>query len=480
MSYEKHTTATKGAVANKPRGKWWKRILIAAAIIALPVTWWAVREGKPWLDGIQAYIYAFPMVMMDLTREASLSETPGEVTAPMNQFGVMSTYPDASFRAVPRTGLDAMFATSWADLEAEPLVLSVPDTNDRYYVIALFDFWSNVFASIGSRTTGTSEKHFLIAGPGWRGTPPDGVDEVFHAPTNIVWVNGQMRADGSAECPAAAALQRQYKLTPLSAWGEPYTPPARVPIPAVVDTTKTPLQRIQSMTAGEFFSRFARLMKSNPPAADDAPMVEKLRGLGIEPGKDFDIAQADPRMARALTRAMGAFKILEIGTQKLTTKDGWIVMPPNMADYGTDYVTRAGISMVGLGAVQPVDISYPTAFNDRNDKPLDSANRYVLHFDKGQTPPANVLWSVSMYDPEGYYVPNAIDRYHLADWMPLTFNADGSLDVHIQTNSPGPDKEANWLPAPASGPFNLVIRIFWPDEAAVDGTWSPPGVEIAQ
>ena len=266
------------------------------------------RRRSRGFDGVQAYIFGFPMVVMDLTREASLAETPGEITAPMNQFGVMSKYPDASFRAVPRTGLDTLFACAWADLGKEPLVLSVPDTGGRYYVIALFDFWSNVFASIGKRTTGTGAKHFLIAGPGWKGATPAGVDGVYRSPTRIVWVNGQMQADGPQECPAVTALQKQYKLTPLSAWGQPYTPPARVPVPAGLDTKTPPVQRIQNMDAGEFFGRFARLMKDNPPAAADAPMVKKLARLGIEPGKDFDIKQADPRIARALNRSMAGLQ----------------------------------------------------------------------------------------------------------------------------------------------------------------------------
>ncbi len=162
------------------------------------------------------------------------------------------------------------------------------------------------------------------------------------------------------------------------------------------------------MDAGEFFERFARLMKDNPPAAADAPMVRKLASIGIEPGKDFDIKQADPRIARALNRSMAAFKLLEKGVQKLKTKDGWIVIPKDFADYGTDYLTRAGIAMIGLGGIQRPDVVYPTAFLDEHDKPLDAANRYVLHFEKNQLPPAQATWSVAMYDPDGYYVPNAM------------------------------------------------------------------------
>jgi hypothetical protein len=176
---------------------------------------------------------------------------------------------------------------------------------------------------------------------------------------------------------------------------------------------------------------------------------------------------------------MGAFVLLEKGVKRLTTENGWIVTPKNMADYGTDYITRAGIAMVGLGAIQPVDIAYPTAFNDSNGKPLDGAHRYVLHFDKGQTPPANVSWSLSIYDPQGFYVSNALNRYNLAAWMPLKYNADGSLDFYIQTRSPDPDEEANWLPARASGSFDLVVHIFWPKESVLDGTWKMPGVRAS-
>ncbi len=177
---------------------------------------------------------------------------------------------------------------------------------------------------------------------------------------------------------------------------------------------------------------------------------------------------------------MGAFELLEKGVKKLKTENGWIVMPKNMADYGTDYTTRAGIALVGLGAIQPHDVTYPTAFLDGSDKPLDAASRYVLHFDKGQTPPTNATWSVSMYDPQGFYVPNAINRYNLAAWMPLKYNPDGSLDIYIQASSPGADKEANWLPAPASGPFNLTVRDYWPKEAMLDGAYKLPPVKKVQ
>src|SRR5271169_4310752 len=213
--------------------RWLRIVAISLALLAVTGGYWYFTEGWAWLYGTEAYIYGFPLIMMDLTKDAgTATSTPGEIRAPVNQFSVMTHYPDASFRAVARTGLDTLFAVSWADLDKEPLVLSVPDTSGRYYVIALFDMWSNVFASIGKRNTGTGAANFLIVGPHWDGTPPANVKKTFRSPTRFVWVNGQMQTDGSKDYAVVNALQKQYKLTPLSAWSQPYSPSAEVPVPA--------------------------------------------------------------------------------------------------------------------------------------------------------------------------------------------------------------------------------------------------------
>ena len=461
--------------------RWLRIALIVVALLVVVGGYWYLTEGWAWLYGTEAYIYGFPMIMMDLTKDAGTStSTPGEITAPVNQFAVMTHYPDASFRAVARTGLDTLFAVAWADLEKEPLVLSVPDTNGRYYVIALFDMWSNVFTSFGKRNTGTGAANFLISGPGWQGTPPADVKQVFRSPTRFVWVNGQMQADGPKDYDAVNALQHQYKLTPLSAWGKPYAPPVDVPPAKAVDSKTPPLTQVQRMDANAFFGRLSRLMKDNPPAVVDAPTVEKLRKLGIEPGKDFDVNKLDGGTRSGLQRAMGTFAILQKAITRLKTVNGWIVIPKDFADYGTDYTTRAGIALVGLGGIRPIDVVYPTAFDDGDGHALDSANRYLFHFDKGQTPPSNATWSVAMYDPQGFYVPNSINRYALSAWMPMQTNSDGSLDIYIQATSPGADKEANWLPAPASGQFNLTVRNYWPTEAVLDGSYKLPPVKKVQ
>ena len=464
--------------SKKGKSKRRRIILTILAVLLILGGLWGWMEGRPWYYGIKAYIYGFPLIVMDMTRQvstATLVVDDDEFRAPVNQFAVMTAYPDASYRIIPHTGLDAQFACAWADLDAEPLILSVPKTNGRYYVIALFDMWSNVFASIGSRTTGNDSASFLIAGPTWSGSAPAGL-KVYKSPTRYVWVNGQMRSNGPEEYSVVSNLQKQYRLTPLSKWGQPYDAPDSVSFDPSVDTKQSVYEQINKMDAQTYFGKLAQLMKDNPPSPDDADMIGTIKVLGMEPGKDFDISKLDGNMARGLTRAMMGYTLLQKGVQKLESDKGWAVLPPNIAKWGTDYLTRAGIALIGLGAIWPEDISYPTAFGDSENKPLDGSKKYVLHFNKDQLPPVKETWSISSYDPSGWYIPNPINRYVISQWMTLKYNADGSLDIYIQAESPGPDKESNWLPCTNNGPFNVIARLFWPEAKALDGTWSMPGI----
>jgi hypothetical protein len=427
-----------------------------------------------YLLGMESYVYGYPLVMMDVTREV-LTAVPAPndtgTAAPLNQFALMPTYVSPDFKNVVRISLNALWATASLDLGPEPLVLSVPDVGDRYYVMSIMDAWTNVFASFGKRTSGTGPGNFLIAGPGWDGDVPPDVRVVVHSPTRFAWLLGQTQANGPADFAAVRAIQANYKLTPLSAWGKPYTPPTQVPVASDVDLTTTPVDQVAAMDAGTFFNRLAVAMKDNPPAPEDWRRVEMLKLLGIEPGAPFDIAKADPAVAEALQRAIDSVNAqMQAGVASMKNVNGWI-QPPNVGLYGTDYDLRAGIAYMGLGANKAEDTIYPTAYVDGDGKPFDSANKYVLHFDKDQLPPTNATWSVSIYQGN-FYVPNAMNRYDIAPWMPLVYDTDGSLDIYIQAESPGAEKEANWLPTPPSGPFNLTIRNYWPKEAALNGSYA--------
>jgi hypothetical protein len=437
-----------------------------------------VREEVAYIFGMEAYVHGYPLVMMDVTREA-LTAAPAPnaegTAAPINQLAKMPHYVDATFKNVVRISLNSLWTTGFVDLEKEPIVLSVPDAKERYYVFSMMNMWTDVFGSVGKRTTGTSPGHFLIAGPNWRGTVPSDIRLAYGSSTRYAWVLGQTQANGPDDFEAVNALQADYKLTPVSAWGKPYTPPTNVPVDRKVDVKTTPPDQVARMDAGTFFNRLAIAMQDTPPYAEDGSALEKLKKLGIEPGKPFDISKIDPAIARGLAKAVQEVPIkMQEGIPKMHNVNGWINMR-NLGNYGTDYNTRAGVAYMGLGANQREDTVYPTAYVDGDGKPFDSANKYVMRFEKGQLPPTNGTWSVSQYQGN-FYVVNVLNRYAIAPWMPLKFNADGSLDIYLQAESPGPEKESNWLPTPP-GQFNLTLRNYFPKEAAYDGSYKVPPVK---
>lgn len=431
------------------------------------------REDEAAKIGVEAVVYGLPLVIAELTRRVQTNVAAPEPNAhaPMNQFGNMAKYPTAADKDIVRMNVDTLYSFAFLDVTAEPMILSVPDTHGRYYLMPLIDTWTNVFASPGKRTTGTKAGHFAITGPGWTGTLPKGVTE-YKSPTNVVMIGGRTQANGPADYPAVHAIQKQYKLTPLSAWGKPYTPPAGKVDPGV--DMSPPVEQVAKMSAATYFKTLATLLKSTPPPPADAPAVAQLAKIGIVPGQDFDMGKVDPAVARGLEKSVetALAKLQAAAKESGKPVNGWNMLPMNLGDYGTDYGLRAVIALIGFGANLAADAIYPSAFVDADGKPLDGANRYVLHFDKGQTPPAHAFWSLTMYNAQSFFVENPINRYDIAAWMPLKRNKDGSLDVYIQRDSPGKAKESNWLPAP-EGEFSVTMRIYWPKPEALDGTWKP-------
>jgi len=428
--------------------------------------------------GVEAVVYGLPLVIMDVTKRVS-TNVPGpqpNAHAPVNQFGNALKYPPASDHTVVRLNIDTLYSWAWFDLSKEPMVLSVPDTHGRYYMMPMLDAWTNVFASPGTRTTGNKAGHFAVTGPGWKGALPKGVKDI-KAPTNTVWIIGRTQTNGPKDYAAVNALQKHYQLTPLSAFGKPYTPPPGIVNPAV-DMKTAPADKVAKMDAATFFTTLARLMAANPPPAADTPVLALLARIGVNPGQDFDPGTLDPAVAKGLENSVQiALEKLQAAA-KTTGKpvNGWNVPPMNVGEFGTDYGLRAVVALIGLGANLPADAIYPNAFVDGDGKPLSGAHRYVVHFDKGQTPPANAFWSMTMYDAQSFMVENPINRYDIAGWMPLKYNQDGSLHVYVQKDSPGKDKEANWLPD-AAGDFSITMRVYWPKPAMLDGRWTPPPVK---
>jgi hypothetical protein len=431
-----------------------------------------------WL-ATDAYVYGYPLVTMEMTRRVMTNVASAAGTrAPMGQFIRARHYPNASFRDVTAPNADTLYTTAWLDVGKEPWVLSIPDMKDRYFLVPMLDGWTNVFQVPGKRTTGTGAQTYAITGPGWTGTLPPGVKE-YKSPTNLVWILGRIYCTGTPEDYAAVhAAQDEFKVVPLSSYGKPYTPPAGSVDPSI-DMKTAVREQVNRMDALAYFSLLSQLMKTNPPSAADAPALAKFAKIGLVAGKDFDAGKLKADFLKripeiAQDRIMIQFKI----NKDVTDINGW-TFTTKTGLYGTDYLMRALVTAIGLGANRPQDAVYPTSQRDGDDREYDGANKYVMRFAKGQTPPAEGFWSLTMYDGSYFFVANPLNRYSISARQNLKYNPDGSVDLYIQKDSPGADKEANWLPAP-SGKFVLMLRLYWPNEndpSIIDGTWKIPPVK---
>ncbi|MGB9172655.1 MAG: DUF1254 domain-containing protein [Bradyrhizobium sp.] len=441
----------------------------------------SITEQEAHAIGVDAYLYFYPLISMDVTRKQFTNVEPGKEfgKGPMNAFTNIPTYPPADFKGVVRSNFDTLYSIAWLDLTKEPQIISAPDTNGRYYLLPMLDMWTDVFASPGWRTTGTLAGNFLVTLPGWSGTVPAGFTRI-EAPTSYVWIIGRTKTDGPPDYDAVHKIQAGYKVTPLSEWGKP-AKPVEAKIDPTVDMKTPPKVQVDTLSIGKYFTYAAELLKTNPPHITDQPIIAQMRKIGIEPGKSFDLDKVDPAVRSGLAG------VVEDAQQLMTWKiptlarvvNGWSMNTDTMGVYGNYYLKRAIVSQVGLGANLPEDAIYPLNLGDESGKPLDGANKYVLHFDKGITPPVNAFWSITLYDSDGFQTANALNRFAVSSWMPFNHNADGSLDLYLQNESPGKEKEANWLPAP-KGAFNLTMRLYSPKSEALTGKWSPPPVTRMQ
>jgi hypothetical protein len=445
-----------------------------------------VFEALP--DAVDAYVYGYPLVTMEMTRRVMTNvEKPEGTRAPMGQFVRMREYPSAAFRDVTAPNADTLYTTAWIDVGKEPWVLSLPDAHGRYYLFPMLDGWTDVFQVPGTRTTGTGAQTCAITGPGWKGKLPEGVKE-YKSITSIVWLLGRIYCTGTTEDYAAVhKLQDEISLVPLSSYGKPYTP-----APGKVDPSidmKTPVRdQVNALSADEYFSLLAKLMKDNPPNNADTTMVKKLARLGVVPGQPFDGSKFSPVAKDLFSHVpkIAQEKIMFWMKEGLLYGDfklehGW-AFTTKTGLYGVNYIQRALVTAIGLGANRPQDAVYPTSEGPSIISSYTGAKKYVMHFPKGKLPPADGFWSLTMYDAQYFFVPNVLNRYSISARQDLKVKADGSVDLYIQNESPGADKESNWLPAPKDK-FILMLRMYWPKEkppSILDGTWVIPQVKAVE
>jgi hypothetical protein len=419
----------------------------------------------------EAYVYLYPLVTMEATRRQMTNADPDQRPSmgPPNRFHHIRSFPDAEFRSVVRPNFDTLYSSAWVDLSSGPVRIEAPDTDDRYYMLPMLDMWTDVFANPGKRTTGTGSLDFVVAGPGDTDAAPEDA-EVIEAPTPWVWVIGRTQTDGPADYAAVNAVQDGLKVTPLGTDSGFEADPD-------VDTSTEPLRLVNGMSGVEFFSYAAAPLAVNGPHPTDFSILARIGAIGIVPGESFDPDRfSEQELAEIEAGVEEAKSLIGSAASKIgTVANGWMITTDSIGVYGNYYLKRAVVTEIGLGANPPEDAIYPVLLADADGSPIDGGGKYVVHFESGDLPPVAAFWSITMYDAEGFQIPNELDRFAIGDRDPLVFNEDGSLDIYIQKENPGPERESNWLPS-ASGPSGVTMRLYGPENDALDGTWTPPPV----
>lgn len=426
----------------------------------------------------EAYIYGFPMVDGYRIQYAYFVDRSNpEFKAPWNQIRNIARVYTPEDKAVQTPNSDTPYSMLGMDLRAEPMVITVPAIEkSRYFSVQLVDLYTFNFDYIGSRTTGNDGGSFLIAGPGWNGAQPPAVRKVFRAETELAFAIFRTQLFNPADLDNVKKVQEGYKAQPLSQFlGKP-TPSAA----PTVDFIK-PLTPDQQRTSPQVFNVLNFVLQFCPTNPSEKDLMARFAKLNIGRGKKFDAAELSPEMKTAIEGGMAdawqAFAELkkQVDEGKVTPGDAF-----GTREYlKNNYLYRMAGAVLGIYGNSKQEAMYPAYPVDASGQKLDGTNRYTLRFAPGQLPPVNAFWSLTMYElPSSLLVANPLNRYLVNSPMlqDLKHDADGGVTLYIQHDSPGKEKESNWLPAP-TGPFIMFLRLYWPKPAALDGTWKQPPLQ---
>ena len=423
-----------------------------------------------------AYIFSFPILdSYKMVFAMALYEESGAFEAPLNVLAHKRELLGPDYTLIVRPNNDTLYSVVWMDLRAEPMVLSVPAIPlDRYYSFQLVDLYTHNFAYVGSRATGPEAGNYLITGPGWSGEAPDGITAVIPCETALALALARTAVFGPEDTRNVTAIQEQYALTSMSEFAGTEPPPAAAPLQLL------PYNPQQARSAGfvALMNAFLPYLGQHP---SDAELWQRFAAIGI--GGDFDLEDLDPEIRTAMDAGVAAAleRIETEGDNLGSQQNGWTL---TAASFGTREamagrsLRRAGAAFIGLWGNDLEEAFYPSASFDADGETLDTSKHdYVLHFAADQLPPVKSFWSLSMYNlPQQHFIHNPIDRYALGDrTQGVVYGADGSLTVYLQHESPGADKESNWLPAP-DGLFSLQMRCYWPEPERLDPLYVPPAV----
>ena len=460
-------------------------------------------------DGVEAYIYGYPLVVLAMTERVATTVADATTVmgrAPINQFAKGMKLPNGSYKDVVLPSTTTLYASAFLNLSTEPMVLHIPeilpipDVGKRFFIFQILNAWTNVSRESPSRRLNSQPGDYALVGPDWKRPLPREFAHVIRSETNTMWIIGRIYTTGTvADLDIVTKeIMPKIMLTPISAYGKPYTPPESLPVNPSIDTSTTPVEQVANMDACAFFGTMAAMMTSNPPLRYDQPTVERMAKIQIVPGQQFDCGAFgcnDSELRATLQLSVAAAKrILNSAPPPSLTPTNWS-MPLNVGDYGRRYLLRAMVAKSALGANRAADAVYGYTTHDSGgaepENVLTGANRYILHFDAPtsemkacEVPPVNRdgFWSVTMYKADGTLVDNKRVDYNAIGGLEVqahkaSFNSDKSLDIYIQADKPSDSKQFNnWLPAP-EGEFIIFLRMYWPDEAVTGGSWYPPGVQ---
>lgn len=435
------------------------------------------RETYAYTVGMQAVIYGFPVVKNLQQRYYMVKQPMGRVDVPVNAWYHQRTPSNAEDKYGSSIIDTLLYSAAWYDVRREPLILSVPDAGQSYYSIQFMEIYSDIFAYVGLRATGNQAGHFAVIGPDWHGELPAGITASFRAPTPTGMLLGRINFEARDKLEAAHALQDQTRIAPLSNWqsGSPFVATERDVLPPGNRQTD-PLW---------FFTILNRGLTENPPPAKDANIVAMLASVGLGPGQSDDLTQLDAGTQAGLRRAMtdGLAMLEQVvksgGNAKVVNHWAWGQMNWGRTHETHDFLTRAATqSLSGMQEHHIEEVVKLRAHHDGEGQLLNgSINQYQIHFSKDQIPQAKAFWSITLYDEKYDLAANALDRYSRGSPdTDLQYNADGSLDLWLQSEVPDASKRTNWLPTPKR-PFNLFLRTYLPDQAMMDQTWTPPPVQ---
>jgi hypothetical protein len=428
----------------------------------------------------EAYTYGFPIVDNYRVQHAYwMDKTNPEYKGPWNQIWNSARLFSPADTAIQTPNSDTLYSFIGADLRSEPLVLTVPAMEkERYFSVQLIDYYTFNFDYIGTRTTGNGGGSFLLAGPDWKGETPKGVKEVFRCETELAFPTYRTQLFNSGDIENVKKVQAGYKVQPLSAFlGQPA--PKAAP---AIDFIK-PLAPAEEKTSPQFFNILNFVLQFCPTVPSEKALMARLAKIGVGAGKTFDESKLSPEMKTAIEQGIADAWVAFAGLKK-DFDEGKVTAGDvfgTRAYLKGNYLYRMAAAVLGIYGNSKQEAMYPVYYVDAKKQKLDGTNSYTVHFAPGQLPPVNAFWSLTMYDePQSLLVANPLNRYLINSPMLPQHkrDADGGLTLIVQSETPAKDKEANWLPAP-KGPFSMIMRLYWPKEAATEGKWKQPPLQRA-